>query len=301
MISPGRLWWLIQRDFRRGWLASYHHYFTLPKISRLRFEQQLPPGPEVPVHLLTGNSDWQLGAWMLASWFRATGKEWRIVIHEDGSLSEEARAALQSIFPKAQFVEKAVADAVMAQALSRFPLCRRYRSEHPLARKIFDVPHFASSRKFLLFDSDLLFFGHPKEILRWTESESEECWFNQDVAESSFVSKEEAKTRLGIDLWPKVNSGLCLLSKSAIDWEFCEKCLRETSVLEGRIWRVEQTLFALCASRHNQGGLLPSTYEVSLNDFSQKEIIARHYVGPIRDRFYADGLPRLKSRIRPSF
>jgi len=288
---------MVQRDFRRGWMASYHHYFTLPKIASLRFEKDLPQAPAIPVHILTGKGDWQLAAWMLASWFHTTGMEWRIVIHEDGSLPEEARTTLLKIFPRATFIPSGLSDSTIQEALSEFPLCRKYRSEHPLARKIFDVPYFSDSNRFLLFDSDLLFFQPPEEILRWAQSESQECWFNQDVAESSFVSKEEAKAKLGIDLWPKVNSGLCLLTKSAIDWKFCETCLRETSVLQGRIWRVEQTLFALCASRQNQGGLLPSTYEVSLNKFAQKSIVARHYVGVVRDRFYGEGLPMIARQI----
>ena len=286
----------MQRDVRRGWKAAYHDYVTLPKIANFRLPQPLPPGPDVPLHLLTGKNDWQLAAWMLASWFDATGMDWKIVIHEDGTLPEEAKALFQKIFPNATLIEAAFADAQMMDVLSKYPLCRKYRFEHPLARKLFDVPHFTSSERFLLFDSDLLFFKRPVEILEWTSRQELDCWFNEDVNESSFVSREEAKARLGIDLWPKVNSGLCLLSKSSIDWDLCESCLRETSVLKGPVWRVEQTLFALCASR-GRGGLLPAAYEVSLNAFSRPDSVARHYVGPVRNQFFSEGIARLAPQI----
>jgi hypothetical protein len=84
------------------------------------------------------------------------------------------------------------------------------------------------------------------------------------------------------------------MAKAAMDLEFCERSLGETSILKGHIWRVEQTLFALCASRHGKGGLLPKSYEVSLAKEASSDGIARHYVGAVRDRFYAEGLKRLR-------
>ena len=60
------------------------------------------------------------------------------------------------------------------------------------------------------------------------------------------------------------------------------------------LWRVEQTLFALCSFRHGKGGFLPKTYEVSLNKHSAENCVARHYVGAVRDRFYGEGLSRLR-------
>jgi hypothetical protein len=91
-----------------------------------------------------------------------------------------------------------------------------------------------------------------------------------------------------------VNSGLCLVAKEAIDFEFCDRVLGETSILKGNLWRVEQTLFALCASRHGKGGLLPKTYEVSLTRHASENCVARHYVGAVRDRFFGEGLKRLR-------
>jgi len=51
----------------------------------------------------------------------------------------------------------------------------------------------------------------------------------------------------------------------------------------------------LCAARHGKGGLLPRTYEVSLGKNSAEDAISRHYVGAVRDRFYAEGVKRLSA------
>lgn len=293
MISPGRLWWLLRRDLGRGYDATRQHYFTLPRITQWSWPFWGGESDRVPVHVLTGENDWQLAAWMLASFFDASEHSWPVVIHDDGTLPKEAQETLRQMFKKARIILRAEADATMEPVLKAFPFCHEYRGKHPLALKVFDIPHFAAGERFMIFDSDLLFFSYPAEIMNWVTSKKDECWFNEDVAEGALITAQEAKKELGVDLWPRVNSGLCLIYKPAIDFDFCDRVLAETSIMRGHIWRIEQTLFALCASRHGKGGLLPHKYEVSLGKRSAEETVARHYVGAVRDRFYGEGLKRL--------
>jgi hypothetical protein len=133
----------------------------------------------------------------------------------------------------------------------------------------------------------------------WAASDLDECWFNQDVQEGSLITAAEARTELGVKIWPRVNSGLCLLTKSAMDLDLCDRTLAQTSILSGHVWRIEQTLLMLCAARHGKGGLLPAKYEVSLGKNAALDAVSRHYVGAVRDRFYAEGLPRLSAILFP--
>jgi hypothetical protein len=68
-------------------------------------------------------------------------------------------------------------------------------------------------------------------------------------------------------------------------------------MLRGDVSRIEQTLFALCASRHAHGGLLPPTYEISLGRRAKADAISRNYVREVRDLFYAEGLKRLRHEL----
>ena len=54
MIRPGRLWWLLRRDLRRGWEATRQHYFTLPRIEEWSWPFWGEKPQDVPVHVLTG-------------------------------------------------------------------------------------------------------------------------------------------------------------------------------------------------------------------------------------------------------
>jgi hypothetical protein len=300
VISPGRLWWLLRRDLSRGWKASYHYYRTLPRIAEWSWSGSTAPLPKVPVHVLTGANDWRLAAWMLASWFHFSERAWRIVIHDDGTLPEEGCELLRRLFPEVRFIPRVQADAAMAKVLKSFPFCHEYRQMHPLALKIFDVPHFTEGENFLLLDSDVLFFNYPREIVDWALAGTAECWFNEDVEDSTLITAAEVREEFGFRLWQRVNSGLCLVHKPAIDLDFLDTALGQTSILRGKVWRIEQTLFALCASRFGKGGLLPKQYEVSLGKRMNPDAIARHYVGAVRNRFHAEGLQILRDQLLPA-
>ena len=296
-MTLGRLWYLAQRDWQRGLGATWHDRVTSRRILQWQNPHvTLPPG-EIPIHVLTGRDDWLLACWMLASWFHQTGCNWTVLIHDDGHLPAEGAAALERIAPGSRRIPAEEADDAVMVALAGHPACQSYRLAHPLARKIFDIPALTPGRRFIILDSDLLFFRQPEAILRWCATGGDECWFNEDVSEVFPIPLEEAREALGIDIWPRVNSGLCLLNRDAIDLALCERALRDTRLLAGHIWLVEQSLFAICASKWGQGGLLPPEYEVSLKKKARPDAVARHYVGAVRQRFYGDGIARVKSQL----
>ena len=296
-MTPGRLVYLVRRDLQRGLGAAWHDRLVAPRILQWRNAWVNLEAEPVPVCVLTGAEQFRMTLWMLASWFDFTERNWRVVVHDDGTLTEEEEGQLTLCLPEARFIRAEEADQRVRQELGEYSRCWSYRERHPLARKIFDVPLMVSTDRFILLDSDVLFYGKPLEMLAWVDGKTVGCWFNEDVAEASPVSKEEAKEVLHIDLWSRVNSGICLLEKEAIEVDFCERVLAETSLTHGHPWRIEQTLYALCASRHGKGGLLPGTYEVSLHTCRRSDGVARHYVGAVRDRFYAEGVRELKGRL----
>jgi hypothetical protein len=296
-MSPGRLWYLLRRDWQRGFSATWHDRVTSRRILDWRNPYADEPAQGIPVHVLTGRDDWLLACWMLASWFHTTQRNWRVIIHDDGHLPPEARPAFEKIAPGVQGVSAGEADRAVLDALAGHPACRDYRLAHPLARKIFDIPTLTSAERFIILDSDVLFFRKPEAILQWCERSTDECWFNEDVKESLPISYKEAREKLGIDIWPRVNSGLCLMDRAAINLDLCERALLETSLLKGHIWLVEQSLFAICASARGRGGLLPPEYEVSLAAKARPDAVARHYVGAVRQRFYGDGIGRVKGEL----
>jgi hypothetical protein len=297
--SPDNLWRRLLRDVKRGWEATRHEYQVLPRIADWSWLFWNEAPQTVPVHVLTGARDWRMAAWMLASWFHFSEYAWPVFVHDDGSLPDEAREVFKELFTSARIIDRREADAAVQPLLHSYPFCADYRKANPRALKLFDVPHFTTGARFCIFDSNLLFFNHPREILDWVTRGADECWFNEDTKERSLVTAAEARNELGIKIWSRVNSGLCLLAKPAIDLDLCDRALAQTSILRGQASRIEQTLLMICAARHGRGGLLPRSYEVSLAKHADEDAISRLYVDPVHDRFYAEGLKRLNGILFP--
>jgi hypothetical protein len=294
-MSLEKICWQIQRDYKRGWRATYHHYFTLPRIVEWRFPYwALEPHP-VSIHVLTGHDDWLLATWALATWFQRTKQNWNIFLHDDGTLPEDLDAHLHPIFPNVTIVRCEEADAKVSPLLEKAPAVRRFRASHPIGRKVFDTAQFATGPRYILLDSDVLFFRRPEEILNWTDNPSDECWFMQDTDERSLVSLEQARESFDVNLWPWVDTGICLMQKAALDISLCERVLGSLPL--SNPFLTAQTLLAICASRHNRGGLLSPRYEVAKKQAGISDVVARHYPGAARDIFYGRGLRRLRHEV----
>jgi hypothetical protein len=293
-LTPGRLFWLFQHNQKRGWRTAWQEYVVLPKIWNWKPDAHWPVQTDVEVHLLTSQEYASCAAWMIASLFHQTQRQFQVVVHEDGSFDDETANKMETWLPGLRVIRRSEADQSVNAALAGFPECQALRRRFPLSIKLFDVPVFCKTERLLLIDSDVLFLKRPLELIRWLDANDESNWFNPDFQHSCNVTVEQAREKWGIDLWPKVNSGLALLRRDIFDFAFCEECLREGTVLsQGWEWTIEQTLIALCASRHGKGGLLPETYEVSFNEQARPDSVARHYVGHVRQQFYSEGVRRL--------
>src|SRR4051812_14891615 len=96
--SPGRLWWLFQYNTKRGWWTAWYEYRIMPRILGWRVPQEFPLESRVEIHVLTSRAHWLYAAWMLASFFHATRRRWRVVFHDDGSCDGEILPSLARLF-----------------------------------------------------------------------------------------------------------------------------------------------------------------------------------------------------------
>ena len=297
-LVTGKIWSTVRRDFKRGFSAAYHDYKTLPRIDSWQWPYWGENPHTVPVHIIAGADDWRMAAWALASWFCATDAGWPVVIHDDGTLPAEALEKLRELFGvNLIVVSRTEADPAMDVLLKAFPFCEEYRHADPRALKVFDIAQFTGGDRCIVLEPNVLFFKKPIEIVTWADLENEQCWFCEDAVENSTITVAEARNELDVKLWRRVDTGVCLLWKKAIDLDFVDRALAQTSVLKGPPDRVAGTLLALCASQHNVGGLLPKSYEVSLERNATSDAVSRHYLGAVRERFFAEGLKRLREPV----
>jgi hypothetical protein len=291
---------------RRGWgVATYQCKVRetavlqryLPSLVKNVPAQTFPPC-SLPVHLLLSRDSLLMGLWAVRSFQHFTERCWKVIFHDDGSLRDQDEALLQKHFPLAVVWRRADADRKMEAALAKYPNCLQIRRSQVFSLKLFD-PFFASEEdRLMVLDSDVLFFKKPAEILEWAGMDQPGFVFNSDFQSAYGISNKNIEARFGMSLREKINSGLALIPRAGISLDLVEDFLKEFPKVADHYW-MEQTVYALLASKFGQCGLLPPTYEISYNRKRGASCVARHYVTGegSRQLFFREGVNDLAPQL----
>lgn len=258
-----------------------------------------PPAPIDPrspieIHALTCERDYADLLWCLKTFFHYADRCCRVVLHDDGSLSRVALEHLERHLPGATIITKADIDGRMHDVLRSYEGCRSFRNRLPLARRLFDFPTVATSDRFLVLDSDVLFFRRPEQMLRCIDQGC--SFFMSDYQDGYVFPRADIAMRYGVDVFPAFNTGIAYLPRQMFDFDFIERYCRDvaTADLLGHPW-AEQTLFAMLLSRCSHGAeRLPDVYRISRQPIDS-DTISHHFVNDgSRGLFYTHGVRRLR-------
>jgi hypothetical protein len=248
----------------------------------------------VEAHILTCRSDLLDAVWCLKTFLALTRLRVDLFIHEDGSLDQAAIETLERHFVGARVVRRAEADEMARAQLANYPNSGRFRSARATAMKVFDFVFFARREKFLVLDSDLLFFRDPVEI---RELIAQDHAFYMPDRFSAYDQPDELVARCGARLLQRVNTGLAYVPKNLIDWEVVESFLQLYGDAFG-YW-TEQTLYALLMSKcESNFAMLSEKHQISFAPLG-RETVSHHFVDDgSRGRLYTHGLRRIRSQYR---
>ncbi|MEO6096583.1 MAG: hypothetical protein ABIW76_13095 [Fibrobacteria bacterium] len=250
----------------------------------------------ISVHLLTNRKDWRMAAWSIASFLKACGRTFPVVVHDDGSLQPGQAAKLERLFPGLRIIWRPEADRAVVEALAGRPQSLEFRSRYNNSIKLFDPWLVAGARDVIALDSDLIFFRKPEEILAWVDGPRSVNRWNEDVESAYTLTHDEIRDHLGVEMIPRINSGLGVISGKSMDWDLVEKAL-EHPAARSHHWRIEQTLFAILSCRFGVELLSPKHRIDISRDFKIDDtLVNRHYVGAVRDLMYTQGMKRLLAR-----
>ncbi len=257
-------------------------------------------GESAPIGVHTLGSDAHLlpMLWTLKSFYHFAGVRFPLTIHLQGQNTTEMRRVLPLHFPQARLVTQDESDAVVEAWLREAGLLRllAMRRQLFLMMKLIDLRLLARSTMVLYFDSDVLFFRRPHELLdRSGALAAEPHLYMRDLYPSYCVTPAQAAADLGVELVPFANSGLMRLVTERIDLDACERFLSHPLLAQPH-WHLEQTLHALYASAQHGLKLLPDTYVLDNDPRSEMDgVVARHYTSPIRRLLTSEGIAHLVS------
>ncbi len=282
------------RSLARQWLASVGRGILSPLVFWLA---KRPQGAEMPisVHMLVSSRTWHAGLLAAISFEHSTGRRWPLFIHDDGSVSLAQRQQIKKVLPGVMFIPRSDSDRETSCYLADYPTCLAHRNRHNLFLKFFDACPFAPHDRFIVLDSDVIFFKRPAEILEWADNRSPTCLYNEDTREKFCIPRDEIEKALPVTLLPRFNSGLVLMQKQAFNLNLASQLLGAFETTAHAPQFFEQTLYALMASTNPGGGApLPRTYNISWGYWRDRGSICRHYVGDFKhDLLYIEGAPLL--------
>jgi hypothetical protein len=236
-----------------------------------------------------------MALWALKSFYYHAPVDWPLVLHDGGGFTPAIRAALLHHFPNVRILDwdqatKAVEESLAQQNLSAIA---RARKSSALLRKLIDCKVLGCTQNVLLLDSDVLFFQTPLEVIEAGESNLNRFLFNRDYLSSYSIGPEQSRAGLGLELPDCINSGLGVFPTGLIDLKFIEEICASGQVLLNSF--TEQTLFALLAARSGFE-YLSDRYAVLTGpvDIAAMGLVSRHYVSPVRNLFFDEGIPHLK-------
>ena len=289
-MSLGSLVLKVRQKYEHGPQVAYYRDVVRPRILQTRPIKNTTDRT-CEIHVLTYEKDWLNLIWALKTFYHYSNRRYALCIHDDGTLTDDNRATLQHHFPDARIIDRPSADRVVLDLLQPYPRCLEFRKTNHLAPKVFDFAAYLESDRMLLLDSDVLFFAEPTALLHRTEDQNYILnTVNGDVKSAYTVDLTVVKATCNIELIERFNSGLGLIHKASMNFDWIEEFLALPDLI-GHFWRIEQTLYALFSSRYGVE-LLPNEYTVQL-DNNLQGLPSRHYVGAIRHLMYGEGMRQL--------
>ncbi|WP_016953298.1 hypothetical protein [Anabaena sp. PCC 7108] len=289
-MSIGSIIYQIRKKYEHGLETAYYRDTVRKKILGSQAITNTSD-TSCEIHVFTSANDWLNLVWALKSFYHFSQRHYALCIHNDGTLTDENLATLRHHFPNARIIDRKQADEKVLASLASYPRCLEFRKTNLLSPKVFDFALYLQCDRLLLLDSDILFFKAPTELLNRIDNPDYQLnTLNADVESSYTVAADVVKNHLGFDLSERVNSGLGLIHKRSLNFDWIEEFLALPNII-GHFWRIEQTIYALCSSRFGVE-LLPPAYDVHLEG-SINGSPSRHYVGKIRHLMYSEGIRHL--------
>lgn len=221
-----------------------------------------------------------------------------VVVHDDGSLTLEDQKQLNYHFPEIEIITYEYATKTVRKSLQKYPHIKKERLRKSWNKFqmliMLDVPFFAKKKKLVYFDSDILFYKFPQQIMNWvnTNNDSQETWYTAAEGDAYTIDRELLTYLYKKKAIPGLNSGFRCFWKRSLNLEAMEKFLK---LLEGlkkndAVWR-DQTYAMIDTIFHYKRSkkFNMSTHIISLYPLVKPETIFCHYITPIRWQLYSEG------------
>ena len=162
-----------------------------------------------------------------------------VVVHDDGTLSEDDKKLILNCVNGARIISKEEADNVVNPLLQNHPECKRYRDEFVNAKQLFDFAFLLKGKKIIGLDSDTLFLNEPKELIDWINGSERVIKYGYEP-EPYF--QKEFRSLFNLDSDDGVNIGFLCYFEDIINLNLIENILKRAGSFN---WFTGQNVFSV--------------------------------------------------------
>jgi hypothetical protein len=237
------------------------------------------------IHNLVCHRDVSIALLCLKSLLATSQEKLEIVIHDDGSLTDEDQTLILAELSNSVLVSRDQADRELASVLGTLPTLRKARLKLPNMLKVLDVPMLCRSDNVCFIDSDVFFLRAHRDLFEISKTSGVGARFMSDIRTCHGYRLK--------DFWPlgpvspiaRLNSGLFCIRRDSIDFDWIEAvCSRVglTQMMERHSW-FEQGLWAAIAGRVGCE-MIDRSQIATAEVVSQipQDPIALHFITPVR-------------------
>jgi hypothetical protein len=263
----------------KGNAARTIYRALLPLIARHR----IPDGADVPfsVFAYSGESTLPEQVASIRSFLKHIGRPKRFTVVSDGTLSGRSSGILKSL-------DSVISVSGSAQWLPRdlptkiYP----YLTTHPTGKQLALIMSLPVDGPTLYIDSDVLFFPGARDLIRLAESGGISAFYLVDRR----LSADERLFRGDAEKAQPVNTGVLLFFEK-LDWALAIRRFLELQGLPD--FFTNQTMTHLTMHANGASPLDDRKYVLQLDDqfvyrdrYACRDLALRHYVSPVRHKFW---------------
>jgi hypothetical protein len=217
----------------------------------------------------------------IRSFLRCVGRPAHFTVVSDGSYSEQSRRLLKALDPSVS-----VSDASEWLPGNLPAEIYPYLKTHPTGRQLALIMSLPRSAPVLYLDSDVLFFAGASDLHAYVDARDVPAFYLADCR----FSGDERLLREAAEANDPVNTGFLLLFEK-LDWSASVRRFLELD--GGPNFFTNQTMTHLTMHANRAAPFDPRKYVLQLDDqfvypdrYANPRIALRHYVNPVRHKFW---------------
>lgn len=263
--------------------------------------------PVIYVHSMIGHGTMAVTKKCLPTLARYSQERVQIIVHDDGSLTQEDCEQLRDLLPVHSIILREQSDADARTFLRNHPKCLLFRETTVFGMKLFDPAFYEPSENIAYCDSDI-FFMRPFTGLFTMPSSDTRAVFMKDVWDGYALSPQRVQPLGKLDLPGCANAGLMLVAKHCVNLDRIETLLSDDILqrdfAQTPLWS-EQTTYAILAG--SAGSLNFDAEQIlmaqeGLDTLVSDRCVGIHFVSTYRhllDSYIKNGLARSESAPVP--